>query len=262
MKRNAIARIIIYSVLALVLSGILFTALAVDGYMYLFDNEDEGTVVTGEEASIEAAQVRSLAIDWAAGTVEIRTADTDYITFSEQASENCKYKMAFELDDGTLSIRYRKGNIAIGFNHSIDKKDLIITVPEDWVCKELDFGGAGLQVSIQGLQVETIDLDGAGLEFSMDGGFQYFSCDGAGCELELTSTYCPTEINIDGAGCALELNLPTDAGFAVETDGLGCSFSSHLPYSGAVGNYYFGDRKCKVDVDGLGCEITIEAIAN
>lgn len=260
MKRNAIARIILYSIIAVVLSGLLLGGLAKDFWgIHLGIG---GTTVEGE-VTFESSVIENIEIDWAAGSVLIKAADTDSITVSEVAPENSKYKMTYQISDNhTLKLDYASGTFSIGFgNWSLPSKDLIITVPQDWICGELEIDGAALEIQVDGFEIQKIDLDGAGISLRFNGTFQELNCDGAGCKLELTSFCCPTAIDLDGAGCELALVLPFRAGFQVDTDGLGCSFQSDLPYSVNDGCYIYGDKQCKINVSGLGCSVTIEEAA-
>ena len=255
MKRNAIARIVIYSLLILLLTGILAAALGI--HMYGFPTlSATGTAVQGEQISLEADEVSWLELEWVAGSITLLTADTDRITFQEQGENLGKYPLVYKLEGGVLSIEYTKSSVSLGFGR-IPSKDLIITVPQDWLCKGLEVDGAALDVTVNGLNVIDFDIDGASNEIDFRGTLQEFECDGASCDLTLTCLEKPKAINLDGASIELELYLPEDCGFLVQMDGLSCSFHSDLDYTRGNGDYRYGDSHCKVNVDGLSCDITI-----
>lgn len=253
MRSNAIARIVLYSLLILLLLGILVTFLCFD---LLSLNTDSGKVVAGEGVSLDAAEVSWLELDWAAGSITILTADTDQITFSESGEIAGKYSMVYRLEDGVLSIDYAKGSVTFGFGN-IPRKDLTITVPRDWVCKGLELDGAALEVAIDGLTVIDFEIDGAANEISFTGAFQELSCDGAACELTVNCLEKPGSIYLDGASIELNLYLPDECGFLVQMSGPGCSFRSDLAYTGGNGDYLYGDRRCKIYADGLSCAVTV-----
>ena len=164
MKRNAIARIVIYSLMIAIFSGILMVGLGLN--LFTFRTESQGTQVTGEAVSVDADQISWLDLDWAAGSITIRTADTDQITFTESGATE-RYPMVYAISGGTLSIDYSKKNVATVGN--IPNKDLTITVPQDWMCKGLDLDGAALEVKIEGLTVIDFDIDGAANEIVFTG---------------------------------------------------------------------------------------------
>lgn len=256
MRRNAIARIVLYSVLALVLTGILVTGILTDSFMVHFGSES-GTVVE-HEASVAAADVRKIEIDWAAGSVEFVTADTDRITFRETSSENSKYDMSYSLHGDTLQLDYSSTGFTIGFgNHNFPSKDLVVTVPRDWVCGELQIDGASLTIDIQDLTVGTLDLDGASCDISFSGNLDELEVDGASTNITLSCINRISRISMDGASCDLELTLPEDCGFTLSMDGLSCDLHTQLPCSAINGRTVYGDGYCEINVDGLSCDVTI-----
>ena len=249
MKRNAIVRIVVFSVIALVLTGILVAGLG--GGLYITEHHS-GTVAMGA-VEIDPDRVSSLEIDWAAGSVTVRTGDTDKIVISEEGKFDNKYAMLYEIDEGTLEIAHSTGTI-IG---SVPKKNLTVTVPADWVCRELDINAAGVVVTVEGLTAGSVDLDGAGMELSYTGSFNTLDCDGAGCVLDIVSREAPGSIEIDGAGCDIELTLPEGCGFAANLDGLGCSFVSDVESARLEGMYVYGNQDCRIEADGLGVALSI-----
>lgn len=251
MKTNAIIRIVLYSILALVLTGILLVALGINGFTF---QTQSGSTVQGE-AVIDTANIKDLDIDWAGGSITIQAADTDSITISESGNFDEKYAMVYQVKGKTLSIDYSKtSTISIGSSPS---KDLTITVPSDWVCGAIDIDGADMDIQIKGFEVNEIDLDGADLELSFEGILSNLDCDGAACALDITCWNAPDEINIDGADCEIELTLPESCGFRAEMEGLGCTFSSDAATQNRDGCYVYGNEHCQIAADGLDCELRI-----
>lgn len=256
MKRNAIARIIIYSILAVVLTIVLLAGILLNGFSINFGSSGGTTV--DSETSIDVSGIKKLDIVWACGDVTIQVADTDQITFNETAPENCKYQMTYDVNGSTLELEYGSPKISIGFgNNSMPWKDLLITVPKDWVCEELQIEGADLTIGIQHLTAREIDMDGAANNLEFVGSVDTVDIDGASNNIHLNCDSHPTLIDIDGASCELELILPKGCGFAVEMNGLSCDFSSELDYSVKNGQYIYGNGHTNVNVDGISCDVTI-----
>lgn len=249
MRRNAIVRIIIYSVLLLVLTLILIVAIAPDFWMKQLASGDN--VATEGRAP---ATVRRLEIDWAGGSVTIKKGTDKDIWFYESAPDGCRYNMHYEQNEYTLSIQYRKGAIVIG---KMPAKDLVIQVPQDWGCEELEIDGAGLDITIEDVDLHTLELDGAGCTLSYSGSVIYVDVDGAGTTLELNCAGKPEQIDIDGMGCELNLKLPTDCGFSVNSSGLGCTLNTDLSFEEKNGRKVHGNGECAIEVNGLGCSVTI-----
>lgn len=252
MKANAVTRIIIYGIIILLLVGILCTCLGI-GTLTFDLGLGNGTAVVGE-VSVNAADVRDLEIDWAAGSVRIQVADTEDITFSDTGTESCP--MTYDLDGDTLRLAYSKGEVQIGFV-STPSKDLTVTVPKDWVCGELEINAASVDVDITDLTVTEFSLNGAANELRFFGSLDSLDCDGASNDILLVCSNNPDEISIDGASCSLNLEFPNDCGFRAKLDGLSYDFNSDLDYKTSAGAYCYGDEHCKIDVDGVSCDVTV-----
>lgn len=256
MKRNAIARIIIYAIITIILSSILLVFLIADDLFISFGSSD-GEIVNGQ-LSLPSDQIKNIEIDWAAGSIEILTANTDLITVSEQVSEESKYKMVYKIRGNTLSLEYASGTVSIGFG-SVDlpEKNLVITVPENWVCGELEIDGASLSINIENLAVEEMDLDGASYNVAFLGSVDRIDIDGASADIRLTCINRVSTIDVDGASCELELILPQGCGFAVDVDGLSYGFHTELPVTTEGDRKVYGDKHCQISIDGISCEVTI-----
>ena len=257
MKRNAIARIIIYSILALVLTGILLGFLFEEIYLLDYD-ADDGTVVTGE-VTIDADSIQKLEINWAAGSVDIQCGgDVDYITIREVVSEDCKYQMHYNLDGDTLTIHYGNNKGFFGFgNHTVPNKGLIVTVPLAWVCKTLEINGALLEIDIMQDPIGELSLNGANCKLQYRGLVDRVNIGGAANKVSLDCYNPVSSIDIDGASCELDLTLPKGCGFIMDMDGLGCDFNTDLNFSVSNGAYTYGDEQCKINIDGISCDVTI-----
>lgn len=253
MKTSAIIRIVLYTLVIIMLLGILLAGLGIETFM--FHTNSGGEMNTGS-GSVDADGITSLNIDWAAGSITIQTGNVQQITFTESGQFEDRYAMVYEEKNGTLSLQYAKPPVSIGLN-STPSKDLIITVPKDWNCEELNLDGAALEINISGISVEELSINGAAFEISFNGALDRLSCDGAACQMEIVCTNRPQEIDLDGAACSLELTIPEDCGFLVQMDGLSCDFDADVEYASSKDSYAFGDKHCQIDVDGLSCEITI-----
>lgn len=255
MRSNAIVRIVLYSLLILLLGGILVTGICADLLSFhFFDGSTEQ--FAGQPISLDPAEISRLSIDWAAGSITIRTADTDQITFYESGEISEKHTMVYSQKNGTLDIAFSRANVTVGIG-SIPGKDLTITVPRDWVCQELEFDAASVDVTVEGLTVQELKLDGASAELSFNGSVDRMDIDGASVELDVLATNRPSQIDIDGASCEMKLYLPEECGFLVQMDGLSCSLDLYGQRVTKSGDYMSGDKHCKIYVDGMSCSVTI-----
>ncbi len=254
MKSNAVTRIVLYSLVALLLLGLLLTGMGIGQFVFHIGS-GSGVVVHGG-ASVDAAGIHSLQIDWVSGNVTVQTGDTDTIRFAESGNFDDDEAMTYSVKNGILRLSAYQSQFQIGFA-SLPNKDLVITVPQDWVCRDLELDGASIVLDMTGLTLGTLDIDGASCEITFHGAVEILECDGASCEIELICTNRPEEIDLDGASCSLDLTLPAGCGFEVEMDGLDCKFRSDLAYTSRDGEYRYGDGCCRINADGVSCDITI-----
>lgn len=254
MKRNAIVRIVLYSLLALVLTGILLSGLLTN---FVIDISSGTEIVVDYEANLDAAPARSIQINWASGNVVVKAEDVGRIIIRETADDPIKKPMTYRYENGNLEINHSSQKV-FGPFYKAQEKNLVVIVPMNWVCQELDVDGAGLGVTVSNLSVGEFSVDGAGVVLSFTGSVNEMEIDGAGCEVTMVCKDRPQQISLDGAGCVLSLTLPADCGFEMECDGVGIEVNSDLPMTRENGSYYSGDRCCKINIDGLGCEVTIQ----
>lgn len=257
MKANAMVRIILYTLTIVLLIFILSVGLGLRSTSINL-GYGSGTTLEGE-TSFDPSKIQTIEIDWAAGSVEIRAADTDCITVTEVLPDGYEHRMTYKISGDTLELNYAKGAVCIGFgNWEAPSKDLIITVPIHWVCEELQIDGAALKIDLDGISVGSLELDGASCELAFVGSVDSVDIDGASADIHLTCYNRISAIDLDGASCSLEVLLPKDCGFKLEMDGLSCKLHTDLPGINGNGQTLYGDGHCQIVVDGLSCDVTVQ----
>lgn len=272
MRTNAIVRIVIYSLVVLLLLGVLAAGLGIG--MLSFDLElGHGSYTTGS-GSVPAADIRKLEIEWAAGSIEIVPGDSDSITFSEVLPADAK-EMVFEQRGNTLTIRYSAPAIEVGIVNNA-AKDLTVTVPADWFCQELRIDAAAVDVHVSSLTAESVDLNSASGDCSFTGcdfgeldvdaaaGMIAFrgklgalDCDVAAADVEALFTVAPRRIDVDSSSGELDITLPADCGFRVDVEGLSADFTTDFDTTRENGCYVYGDQSCQIEVDSFSADVTI-----
>lgn len=261
MKTNAIVRIVLYSLVLALLMGILAAGLCLDLSDFVISGGEALENDLGAGFSVNAERISKVSIDWAAGSIVLRAgepqgAEGDITVMPNGFDE--RYPITFEFDGDTLKLSYTNTSVGI-FTGSIPEKDLIIWVPENWICQKFEIDGAAVELTVENVDIGTLDIDGAACIVELQGVVDTIDCDGAACELTLECASVPSSIDLDGASCVLDLTLPEDCGFRVNMDGLGCSFNSDLPYTVSNGEYLYGDHSCRITADGLSCEVTVRS---
>ena len=277
MKTDAICRIVIFSIVIVILLGILGVGLGFG--LYAFDiNTSIGSsqVIEGSQGSVPANEIRNLQIDWVDGDITIRTADTDTITFLESGYASDNDLMVWKQTGDTLTIRYSKRTIQIGFL-SVPSKDLEIIVPEDWMCNSLDIDTVSGSVKVNNISTDDIDLDctSAACYFvdcnSEDltlttvsgdlfyaGAFSTFACDGVSAECKVLLATPAEQIEMDSVSGDLILYLPDDGGFTASLASVSGNISTEFETIAQGDKQLYGDGSCYIEADTVSGSVTIK----
>ena len=262
-------RIILYSMAILLLVGILTIGIGVK--LLSFDHAEATESASG---TVSSQEVRRISIEWDAGDVTIRAADVTDIFFTETCDAKAK-PMAWQKNGDTLAISYSKNKNRIGI-HSTTGKALLIEVPREWVCQELDLEVSATSLHVENLTIKELDFDGAAgdcrfdnctvgsLEMSAAAGDVTFSgCldqmefEGGSGDLKLMIWNDPQSISLEAASGDLDLTLPADCGFSAEINVLSGDFTSDFPTNQRGNRHVYGNGSCRIEMKALSGDISI-----
>lgn len=291
MKTNAIIRIIVWSIVIIVLVGLLCGFLFGFRVMHNIFLEN-GTPKLSEDSSgayvlpshtelrLTADEIRDLDIEWAAGTIVIQPGNVDEITITESDVSNEKYAMVWKQSGSKLTIQFCKDS-TIDFNfgftiNNVLEKDLLITVPQDWECRslEIDAASATLEVydltireveidtasgtcSFENCAVDEIDLDTASGDITFTGTLNTLDCDAASASFTGILSNTPSRMTMDSMSGDLDITLPADAGFTADIDAMSSNFSSDFETSYKNGSHVCGDGRCRISVSAMSGDVII-----
>ena len=286
MKTSAVIRIILFSLAILLLSFILLSVLDQNYYI------EGGRVHTYEEAEyIEpiaiaqqdeiSAQIRNIEIEWAAGSITIQPDEhSQSIHVTEYAPAESKYQLVMKQSGQTLKIKFCEGSVTFpSFGIDIDiSKDLVITVPADWVCNSIEIDAAAADVDIHDLQVNELDFDGAsGLLILDNCKIVNLDIDTASGDVEFTGILkeldfdaasakfsgeffeMPNHLKLDAMSGDLDLVLPEYCWFTCELDTMSGSFDTDFVTTQENGVYIHGnkDKACHIKISALSGDVSI-----
>ena len=287
MKKNAIIRIVLYSLSILLLLAMLITGIQIHaGNRLRFQNGNktaaeipEGGVAintTGHEARFLGSDIRSLKIQWAAGSIRIAPHDSAELIVKESEVDDYQYTMKTGIRNGTLSIVFTEEHgLRFGsMNHL--SKDLTIFVPRDWICNSLEIEAGSAEVMVREMTIRDVEFDGASgmcefrdcvidsLDLNTASGDVDFSgmlntldCDSASADISAVITNIPEQVDVDTMSGNLNLTLPSDCGFTVILDGLSTELTSDFPTTVKNGNHVCGNGRCRIELDAISGCITI-----
>lgn len=275
MRRNAIVRIVLFSILALSLVGVLIGGIAFKRYTapgIIVRGTTEAPVVRRNHFNAE--EIDRLNIDWAAGKIVILPVEGSEIAVTEELLGE-EDEMVLKLDGSTLYVEYAENAVSLNFG-SMNKKNLYITVPQDWVCKELDIDAASADVQAEFLtiqkaasstasgehtfrdcKVEQLTLETVSGNLDYSGTLDTLDFGGVSAQADVVLTNFPKSIDVETVSGDVNLTLPKECGFTLEKDSVSGHFSSELETRKENGKYVYGDGQCKIDVEGVSASITI-----
>ncbi len=167
MKKSAIVRICIWSVIALLLTSAMISAIAFApstssiGLFFNYSYEDAKHYTAGNvEFSAETTTIRSLEIDWIQGNVTVRPSKDEIIRVYEEASPSePENQLHWRMVDDRLLLRFCESRRFFGIN-IIEEKNLIVELPISMLqeMRDLKLNVVSATVDLQALHASTIDV--------------------------------------------------------------------------------------------------------
>lgn len=282
MRKNAVVRIIIFTLLILILSGILVAGIGQFGWED-FSIHIGGTTAGGLsggveacEKSFDATQINEIVILWVSGQVTVSGGDTDSISY-ETRNNNTEFETVYKLENGRLSIGFNGKKWNTG---KVRSKDLTVTLPQNWEGKllKIEAVSADLTVEklsdIEQLNIENVsgkntvqsvvatqlDAETVSGDLNISGEFETIDIEGvsAHCTID-ASAVCPKSIDMDTVSGDLTLYLPEGYGFDLNLDGVSKTLNTSLPYE-KDGSHYLSEGKlgiCQIDMDSVSGNISV-----
>lgn len=235
------------------------------------------------ELRLNPDSIQEIEIEWVAGDIVILAMDTENISISESDVTNEQYSMIFKTEGKKLEIQFCKDLLMpeLGINLSDNlKKDLYIEVPRGWTGHSIEIDTADSNVEMHDITLTKLDIDSADgtCDFqncnigdldidTADGDIYYlgtldtldFDAASASFTGELLNT--PSRIDMDSMDGKLDLALPEDCGFTLSMDGVSSQLSSDFNGTSTKnGSYIYGDGRCRINVDGMLCDVTLRKL--
>lgn len=283
MKSNAIIRIIIYSLLVLILMGILISSMSFSLYSFSGRLHSDATIPTKNLQYVNeqdfSTQVQNIEIEWVAGSIVIhRSKSVDCIRIAEYTNIDSEHEMYCRQSGQTLKIQFCKDSVkfpSFGINVDISK-DLVIVVPESWNCNvlqidaasadvnindllinELDFNGASGNLVLENCNIVNLDIETASGDVEFKGILNDLDFEAASANFFGEFTQIPNRLNLEAMSGDLEIILPSYCGFTCELDTMSSSFNTDFEVNQNSKTYTSGDGACKIKVSAMSGDVNI-----
>lgn len=272
MKKSAVIRIVVYSLIILVLTAVLAAGILLPRWWNRFGAHTGLSGAASGGAAVEQESVRELEIQWTAGSVTIQPDDIDRIEFSETGGE--EHPMVWKQTMERLVIRYQEGGAWSGWEtHS---KDLVIRVPRQWQPEEVEIQTTSARVAVSDLTAGALELNvvsgrtevagctarelsfegvsGAGKLAGQFGSLDVSTVSG---ECTLTLGEMSREVELESVSGDMMLVIPEDSGFTAQWDSVSGDLHSELEIRSSGGQYIRGDGAAKIDAESVSGDLTI-----
>lgn len=169
MKTSAIVRIIIWSVVAVLLCGVLIAGLSSHFSWSFLENiglswssfryDEQGYSIGDFQTD---AEIHTLNIHWIGGSVHFTISEDDSVAVEEKSSKPLDEddRMRYKVDGGVLTIRARKSGMFFGIGKKLSK-DLTVAVPKELAGKLTQIAAdcVSASVSLSDMTVQTLQID-------------------------------------------------------------------------------------------------------
>ena len=273
MKGKAIARIVLFSMIALVLLCVLLAGLGLSSFAKPVSSQIVSVQSTGSEYEFALEEVSGLAISWASGDIDIQPADQDTVTVSEERSGGSS--MVVRHRGSTLEIAFGEHEWSLGGGKST-QKDLSIRVPRDWLCQSLEISAAAADIRVDGLTITSVALNTASVncaftdcavekmqmntassDLDYSGVLKRLELKGASADCNLRLSDAPAAIGMNTASGDLNLTLPDNCGFTLDRSSLSGAFQSDFATTTENDKIVCGDGACQITFSSLSGNINI-----
>lgn len=299
MKRNAIARIIIWSFTALLLIGVLVASICLGGLGKYFKDSGFSVNVGGNtypnaesynvgNGSI-SDKIDSVNIHWVSGNIEISVYDGDTVEINEGDVSNEDYKLRYKVEGGELKIQAQKSGWGIKINNfDALKKKLSVKIPSAFMDNfkrvEIDSVSAEINVSditaldkfliktvsgdvkINDIKTYLFDFDSVSGELNLSGEINEFDGESVSGKLNLTAKTELEKFDAETTSGDIKLLIPESNGFKLDFDTTSGDFNSNLPMEtkgfNRVINRIYGNGKAEFEIETVSGDVTVNKILN
>lgn len=256
MKSSAIARIITWTLVAILLTGILVCGLFSRSFFnFGFNFGFHSGRYTHGPATIDASQIDEVEVEWVSGSVTI-TQGQD-ISFKETSNRQLdeEDQLGYRIDGRKLIIVQTDRNY---WFRSAPSKDLQLTLPPSLY--ELSMEAVSADVTMDGLfTINTVDLETVSGRVQITGlSCNEIALDTVSGRMDYTvGATAPRKVEVDAVSADVTLYWPEDAGFTAEIDAVSGSLSSDFSTVSTKGHMVYGNGACEIECDSVSGDLTI-----
>lgn len=285
MKTSAVIRIVIWSLVALILTGVLVAGVVLKGFWG--GSDDFAIGVTGNVYSGDynigggsiTEPINAVEVDWVSGKIDIAVYDGDTTVIDENEISDEDYKLRYRVENGKLTVHSEKSGISFGVIKR-PKKELTIKIPRTYAenLRELKINSTSAEININGLtvsekaEIDTVsgrvsasDFNAASLEcdtvsgdIKVSGAIERFDLDSTSGSAQITTSVPLKGLETDTVSGNVTVILPESSGFSLEFDTVSGDLNSELPLTKKNGKHICKDGSAKFEADSNSGDFTVK----
>lgn len=258
MKRNAIARIIIWSLVAVLLTSLLVVGISSSPSSFFTGDWSFGII--GETYKNSALynvgggtvtdEFQSIKVNWTNGKINIEAYDGEDTVISETEVAEKENKLRWRVEDGVLKIQQMAAGMRFGLKQT-PKKTLTVKIPSnvaeglkavtsDSVSAEVTITGISASdkieidtvsggANLKNIKTEKLDIDTVSGSIKAAGEFTELESDSVSGDVTVSSATPLKKLDCDSTSGNIRLTIPKNSGFTLKADTVSGDISCGLP---------------------------------
>lgn len=258
MKRNAIARIIIWSLVAVLLTSLLVVGISSSPSSFFTGDWSFGII--GETYKNSALynvgggtvtdEFQSIKVNWTNGKINIEAYDGEDTVISETEVAEKENKLRWRVEDGVLKIQQMAAGMRFGLKQT-PKKTLTVKIPSnvaeglkavtsDSVSAEVTITGISASdkieidtvsggANLKNIKTEKLDIDTVSGSIKAAGEFTELEIDSVSGDVTVSSATPLKKLDCDSTSGNIRLTIPKNSGFTLKADTVSGDISCGLP---------------------------------
>ena len=287
MKRNAIARIVIWSLVAVLLTSLLVVGISSSPSSFFSGDWSLGTIgVTYKNSALYNVgggtvtdEFQSIKVNWTNGKINIEAYDGEDTVISETEVEEKENKLRWRVEDGVLKIQQMAAGMRFGLKKT-PKKTLTVKIPSsaaeklksantDSVSAEVNIIGVAASDKIEidtvsggadlkNIRTEKLDIDTVSGSIKAAGEFTELESDSVSGDVTVSSATPLKKLDCDSTSGNIRLTIPKNSGFTLKADTVSGDISCGLPtVSESKNRRVCGDGSADFETDTVSGDLII-----
>lgn len=287
MKRNAIARIIIWSLVAVLLTSLLVVGISSSPSSFFSGDWSLGGIgVTYKNSALYNVgggtvtdEFHSIKVNWTNGKINIEAYDGEDTVISETEVAEKENKLRWRVEDGVLKIQQMAAGMRFGLKKT-PKKTLTVKIPSnvaeglkavtsDSVSAEVTITGISASDKIEidtvsggadlkNIKTEKLDIDTVSGSIKAAGEFTELESDSVSGDVTVSSATPLKKLDCDSTSGNIRLTIPKNSGFTLKADTVSGDISCGLPtVSEGKNRRVCGDGSADFETDTVSGDLII-----